>query len=97
MAQRFGTAIVGMGPTAKPHLQSLYDLQGRITLRHAVTRLPSLAEMGPFADQVEPHSDLQNALNNPLVRPKPKKLRVRPSLKFEWVVDRERLYLQAIL
>ena len=96
MAHRFGIAIVGIGHAAKTHLQSLYDLQRRITLRHAVTRRPSLAEMGPFADQVEPHSDLQNALNDPLM-PKPKKLRVRPSLKFEAVMDRERLYLQAIL
>jgi predicted dehydrogenase len=68
MTQPFGIAIVGIGPAAKPHLQSLYELRERIVLRHAVTRRPSDADMGPFSGLIEPHADLQKALNDPAVR-----------------------------
>lgn len=68
MSQTFGIALVGIGPGAVPHLQSLHDLQDCITLRHAVTRRPAGANMGPFAGQLAPHADLQQALDDPLVQ-----------------------------
>lgn len=68
MTQPFGIAIIGIGPAAKPHLQSLCDLQERVALRHAVTRRPAAADMGPFAGLVQPHADLQRALNDPFVQ-----------------------------
>lgn len=68
MTEPFGIALVGIGPAAKPHLQSLYELRERIELRHAVTRRPAVSDMGPFAGLVEPHADLQKALNDPAVR-----------------------------
>jgi len=34
---RFGVALVGIGPGAVPHLRSLHDLRDTVELRHAVT------------------------------------------------------------
>lgn len=68
MTQPFGIAIVGIGPAAKPHLQSLHDLRSDIALLHAVTRRPANSDMGPFTGVIQPHSNLEGALNDPLVR-----------------------------
>ena len=68
MTQTFGIALVGIGPGAVPHLQSLHDLQHCITLHHAVARRPAAANMGPFAGRLEPHADLQQALDDPRVQ-----------------------------
>lgn len=66
--ERIGIALVGIGPGARPHLRSLHDLQDSIALRHAITRRPQLADMGPFQGQLLPSSDLDAALSDPLVQ-----------------------------
>ena len=68
MTDRMGIALVGIGPGAVPHLRSLHDLRGSIELRHAVTRRPERADMGPFTGQLDASSDLQAALADPLVQ-----------------------------
>ncbi|NDB01079.1 MAG: gfo/Idh/MocA family oxidoreductase [Betaproteobacteria bacterium] len=68
MTHRFGIALVGIGPGAVPHLQSLFDLRDTVELRHAVTRRPALANLGPFHGQLTPSADLQAALADPLVQ-----------------------------
>ena len=68
MNKRIGIALVGIGPGAVPHLRSLHDLQGSIELRHAVTRRPQHADMGPLRGLVHATSDLQAALADPLVQ-----------------------------
>ena len=65
---RFGVALVGIGPGAVPHLRSLHDLRDTVELRHAVTRRPEQADMGPFNGALSATSDLQVALADPLVR-----------------------------
>ena len=54
MSHRFGIALVGIGPGAVPHLQSLFDLRDTVELRHAVTRRPALAQLGPFQGLLTP-------------------------------------------
>ena len=68
MTHRFGIALVGIGPGAVPHLQSLFDLRDTVELRHAVTRRPALAQLGPFQGLLTPSADLQAALADPLVQ-----------------------------
>ena len=68
MSNRMGMALVGIGPGAVPHLRSLHDLRDGLELRHAVTRRPERADMGPFQGVVSPTSDLQAALTDPLVQ-----------------------------
>jgi predicted dehydrogenase len=68
VSQSFGIALLGIGPGAVPHLQSLHDLQHFITLRHAVTRRPDAANLGPFTGRLAPHAELQLALEDPLVQ-----------------------------
>ena len=68
MSHRFGIALVGIGPGAVPHLQSLFDLRDTVELRHAVTRRPALANLGPFHGQLTPSADLRAALADPLVQ-----------------------------
>lgn len=68
MSQRFGIALVGIGAGAVPHLQSLHDLRETIELRHAITRRPALAQLGPFQGQLAPSDDLQAALDDPQVQ-----------------------------
>jgi predicted dehydrogenase len=63
-----GMALVGIGPGAVPHLRSLHDLRGSIDLRHAVTRRPALADLGPMRGLLTATSDLHAALADPLVR-----------------------------
>ena len=48
MNNRIGMALIGIGAGAVPHLRSLHDLRDTIELRHAVTRRPERADMGPF-------------------------------------------------
>jgi predicted dehydrogenase len=62
-----GMALVGIGPGAMPHLRSLHDLRDHIELRHAVTRRPPHADLGPFQGQLQATSDLQAALADPRV------------------------------
>ena len=68
MSHRFGIALVGIGPGAVPHLQSLFDLRATVELRHAVTRRPAQASLGPFQGLLTPSADLQAALADPLVQ-----------------------------
>lgn len=68
MSHRFGIALVGIGPGAMPHLQSLFDLRDTVELRHAVTRRPALAQLGPIQGLLTPSADLQAALADPLVQ-----------------------------
>jgi predicted dehydrogenase len=68
MTEKMGVALVGTGPGAVPHLRSLHDLRGTIVLRHAITRRPALADMGPFQGLLAATSDLQAALADPLVQ-----------------------------
>ena len=58
----FGIALVGLGPGAQPHLRSLHDLRDGVVLRHAVTRRPAMADLGPFQGQLAVHDDLDAAL-----------------------------------
>jgi predicted dehydrogenase len=67
MSHRFGIALVGIGAGAVPHLQSLHDLRETVELRHAITRRPALAQLGPFQGQLAPSADLQTALADPQV------------------------------
>ena len=67
MSHRLGMALVGIGPGAVPHLQSLHDLRDTIELRHAITRRPALANLGPFQSQLTPSADLHAALADPRV------------------------------
>ena len=66
--ERMGMALVGIGPGAIPHLRSLHDLRDTIELRHAVTRRPELADLGPLQGHLAATSDLQAALADPLVQ-----------------------------
>lgn len=68
MDPAFGIALVGIGPGAQPHLRSLHDLRDRVQLRHAITRRPAAADLGPMAGQVPVSDDLQRALSDPLVQ-----------------------------
>jgi predicted dehydrogenase len=68
MTEKMGVALVGIGPGAVPHLRSLHDLRETIVLRHAITRRPALADMGPFQGLLAATSDLQAALADPLVQ-----------------------------
>ena len=65
---RFGVALVGIGPGAVPHLRSLHDLRDTVELRHTVTRRPEQADMGPFKGMLNATSDLRSALADPLVQ-----------------------------
>ena len=65
---RIGLALVGIGPGAVPHLRSLHDLRDTVGLRHAVTRRPEHADMGPFKGTLTATSELQPALSDPLVQ-----------------------------
>ncbi len=65
---KLGVALVGIGPGAVPHLRSLYDLRDTVELRHAVTRRPDHADMGPFKRGLNATSDLQSALDDPFVQ-----------------------------
>jgi predicted dehydrogenase len=64
----FGIALVGLGPGAQPHLRSLHDLRDGVVLRHAVTRRPAMADLGPFQGQLAVHDDLDAALADPAVQ-----------------------------
>ena len=66
--KRIGVALVGIGAGAVPHLRSLHDLRETVELRHAVTRRPAAADMGPFNGILAPTSDLQSALTDPVVQ-----------------------------
>ena len=68
MTQKIGVALVGIGPGAIPHLRSLHDLRGQVDLRHAVTRRPHLADLGPFSGSLAASTDLRGALDDPLVQ-----------------------------
>lgn len=68
MNNRFGVALVGIGPGAQPHLRSLHDLQDTVALHHAVTRRPGLADLGPFQGRLDVTSDLSAALADPQVQ-----------------------------
>jgi predicted dehydrogenase len=68
MTTRFGIALVGIGPGAQPHLRSLHDLQATVELRHAVTRRPAAADLGPFQDRLNATDDLPAALADPQVQ-----------------------------
>ena len=68
MTEKMGVALVGIGPGAVPHLRSLHDLRETIVLRHAITRRPALADVGPFQGLLAATSDLQAALADPLVQ-----------------------------
>ncbi|MEI7786955.1 MAG: Gfo/Idh/MocA family oxidoreductase, partial [Betaproteobacteria bacterium] len=68
MSHRFGIALVGIGPGAISHLQSLFDLRDPIELRHAITRRPTLAQLGPLQGLPTPTDDLQAALADPRVK-----------------------------
>ena len=65
---QIGVALVGIGAGAVPHLRSLHDLRESVELRHAVTRRPAAADMGPFAGILAATSDLQSALTDPSVQ-----------------------------
>jgi predicted dehydrogenase len=65
---RFGVALVGVGPGAVPHLRSLHELRDTVELRHAVTRRPDHANMGPFQGALSASSELQSALHDPRVQ-----------------------------
>lgn len=67
MNPRMGIALVGIGPGAVPHLRSLHDLRNSIELRHAVTRRPALADLGPMGDLITASADLQAALADPQI------------------------------
>jgi predicted dehydrogenase len=67
MNEKMGMALVGIGPGAVPHLRSLHDLRDSIELRHAVTRRPALADLGPLSGVLTATSDLQAALADPRV------------------------------
>ena len=68
MTDRIGVALVGIGAGAVPHLRSLHDLRETIALRHAITRRPEHADMGPFQGLLAATSDLPAALADPLVQ-----------------------------
>ena len=68
MTTRFGIALVGIGPGAQPHLRSLHDLQELVELRHAITRRPGAADLGPFQGLLHASADLQAALADPAVQ-----------------------------
>lgn len=68
MNNRIGMALVGIGPGAVPHLRSLHDLRDTVELRHAVTRRPEHADMGPFHGLLAATSSLRSALADPLVQ-----------------------------
>ena len=69
MNNRIGMALVGIGPGAVPHLRSLHDLRDTIELRHAVTRRPEQADMGPFHGLLAATSGLRSALETPWCKP----------------------------
>ena len=68
MNTRFGLALVGIGPGAQPHLRSLHDLRDTVALRHAITRRPGSADLGPFQGELDVGSDLAAALADPQVQ-----------------------------
>ena len=68
MNERIGMALVGIGPGAQPHLRSLHDLRGQIELRHAITRRPAAADLGPFQGELAVSDNLQTALTDPGVQ-----------------------------
>ena len=68
MTTRFGIALVGIGPGAQPHLRSLHDLQELVELRHAITRRPDAADLGPFQGRLHASADLPAALADPAVQ-----------------------------
>ena len=61
--KRIGVALVGLGPGAQPHVQSLAELQHELDVRWAICRHPSAAEPGALPASARITSDIQQALD----------------------------------
>ncbi len=68
MNPRMGMALVGLGAASQPHLRSLQELSDRIDFRYAVTRHPHPDRVQPYTGPVRVVSNLDEALQDPLVQ-----------------------------
>lgn len=60
--KKLGVALVGLGPGAQPHMQSLADLGAEIDVRWAVCRNIGAADLGPLAGMAQLTDRLEQVL-----------------------------------
>lgn len=65
---RIGLAVIGLGPAAQPHAQSLLDLADRVDVRWAVTRSQARAQEAASRYPFPVTTDLDQALADPAVQ-----------------------------
>ena len=65
---RIGIAVIGLGPAAQPHAQSLIDLADRVDVRWAVTRSQARADAAAARYPFPITTDLDRAIADPTVQ-----------------------------
>lgn len=60
--KRVGIALIGVGPGAQPHMQSLAELADLVDVRWAVCRNVQAAQLGPLAGHARLTADLDEVL-----------------------------------
>lgn len=65
---RIGIAVIGLGPAAQPHAQSLIDLADRVDIRWAVTRSQARADAAAARYPFPITTDLDRAIADPTVQ-----------------------------
>jgi predicted dehydrogenase len=65
---RIGIAVIGLGPAAQPHAQSLIDLADRVDVRWAVTRSQARADAAAARYPFPVTTDLDRAIADPTVQ-----------------------------
>ncbi|HEX4365607.1 MAG TPA: Gfo/Idh/MocA family oxidoreductase [Rhodopila sp.] len=65
---RIGIAVIGLGPAAQPHAQSLLDLADRVQVRWAVTRSRARAEAAAARYPFPITTDLDRVIADPAVQ-----------------------------